>query len=227
VHGAQRRPETGAPAVPAARVHQGALTARLTEILMHIRRPPGSLRQPPNALRPDKTDREDGAFGVGLGAGVVPSSAVTGTAGQCGYVTGCTMRSASTLANRCCTQRKTLYYSRYSENMDFRYRACDANGPTLRRCLPSLLLRCHRRAARSGGSDPEGVAVPSFRPGGWSRSGLHRAAQPGSPVAGSSREVPTAGCGEGRQWYWSATRPVPAARAPYLRGMCWPPVRMQ
>jgi hypothetical protein len=106
VHGAQRRPETGAPAVPAARVHQGALTARLTEILMHIRRPPGSLRQPPNALRPDKTDREDGVFGVGLGAGVVPSSAVTGTAGQCGYVTGCTMRSASTLANRCCTQAK-------------------------------------------------------------------------------------------------------------------------
>jgi hypothetical protein len=41
------------PAVPAARGHQGAPTARLTEILMHIRRPPDALRQPPNALRPD------------------------------------------------------------------------------------------------------------------------------------------------------------------------------
>jgi len=34
---------------------EGAATARLTEILMRIRRPPGSLRQPPNALRPDRT----------------------------------------------------------------------------------------------------------------------------------------------------------------------------
>ena len=32
---------------------EGTATARLTEILMRIRRLPGSLRQPPNALRPD------------------------------------------------------------------------------------------------------------------------------------------------------------------------------